>query len=210
MRRSCSPPRSAPRDPGFPGTLYHRRTAARAALARRPPHVPRTDPRAPDRPRRADPALRDPRLRGGLPARQQDRGAGRPARRALPVPRHRHADHRPLSPMCPSTSPAPPPRCGAKTPGRRSSFTGRATPQTWKALYDRFGLDFDSSLDLTQPDELLAALPLLQRGLVLPRKPAAPSATASSPVPPRSATTRPPRWSARSSTPGSTRSPCPW
>lgn len=24
---------------------------------------------------------------------------------------------------------------------------------TWKALYDRFGLDFDSSLDLTQPDE---------------------------------------------------------
>ncbi|MEL6959629.1 MAG: hypothetical protein AAGL89_11835 [Pseudomonadota bacterium] len=24
---------------------------------------------------------------------------------------------------------------------------------TWKSLYDRFGLDFDSSLDLTQPDE---------------------------------------------------------
>jgi hypothetical protein len=24
---------------------------------------------------------------------------------------------------------------------------------TWKALYDRFGLDFESSLDLTQPDE---------------------------------------------------------
>ncbi len=30
---------------------------------------------------------------------------------------------------------------------------GPGYTETWKALYDRFGLDFDSSLDLTQPDE---------------------------------------------------------
>ncbi|MGF6860527.1 hypothetical protein ABIE69_001087 [Rhodobacteraceae bacterium MBR-64] len=30
---------------------------------------------------------------------------------------------------------------------------GPGYTQTWRALYDRFGLDFDSSLDLTQPDE---------------------------------------------------------
>ena len=30
---------------------------------------------------------------------------------------------------------------------------GPGYAQTWKALYDKFGLDFDSSLDLTQPDE---------------------------------------------------------
>ncbi|MGR3364487.1 MAG: hypothetical protein ACU0CY_09930 [Maritimibacter harenae] len=30
---------------------------------------------------------------------------------------------------------------------------GPGYTETWKALYDRFGLDFESSLDLTQPDE---------------------------------------------------------
>ncbi len=30
---------------------------------------------------------------------------------------------------------------------------GPGYAQTWKSLYDRFGLDFSSSLDLTQPDE---------------------------------------------------------
>lgn len=30
---------------------------------------------------------------------------------------------------------------------------GPGYTQTWKALYDRFGLDFDSSLDLSHPDE---------------------------------------------------------
>ena len=30
---------------------------------------------------------------------------------------------------------------------------GPSLAQTWKSLYDRFGLDFDSSLDLTQPDD---------------------------------------------------------
>jgi len=30
---------------------------------------------------------------------------------------------------------------------------GPSYTQTWKSLYDKFGLDFDSSLDLTQPDE---------------------------------------------------------
>lgn len=30
---------------------------------------------------------------------------------------------------------------------------GPGYSQTWKALYDRFGLDFDTSLDLSQPDE---------------------------------------------------------
>ena len=30
---------------------------------------------------------------------------------------------------------------------------GPGYTQTWKSLYDTFGLDFDSSLDLTQPDE---------------------------------------------------------
>lgn len=30
---------------------------------------------------------------------------------------------------------------------------GPGYAQTWKSLYDRFGLDFNSSLDLTQPDE---------------------------------------------------------
>ena len=30
---------------------------------------------------------------------------------------------------------------------------GPGYAQTWRALYDRFGLDFDSSLDLAQPDE---------------------------------------------------------
>lgn len=30
---------------------------------------------------------------------------------------------------------------------------GPTLTQTWKALYDRFGLDFDSSLDLSQPDD---------------------------------------------------------
>ncbi|MDU8912887.1 hypothetical protein [Aestuariicoccus sp. MJ-SS9] len=30
---------------------------------------------------------------------------------------------------------------------------GPGYTRTWKALYDRFGLDFESSLDLTQPDE---------------------------------------------------------
>lgn len=30
---------------------------------------------------------------------------------------------------------------------------GPTLTQTWRSLYDRFGLDFDSSLDLTQPDD---------------------------------------------------------
>ncbi len=30
---------------------------------------------------------------------------------------------------------------------------GPGYAETWKSLYDRFGLDFDSSLDLTEPDE---------------------------------------------------------
>ena len=30
---------------------------------------------------------------------------------------------------------------------------GPGYTQIWKSLYDRFGLDFDSSMDLSQPDE---------------------------------------------------------
>ena len=30
---------------------------------------------------------------------------------------------------------------------------GPGYSQTWRSLYDKFGLDFESSLDLSQPDE---------------------------------------------------------
>ena len=49
---------------------------------------------------------------------------------------------------------------------------GPTPAQTWKALYDRFGLDFDKLARPLAARRLLAALPLLQRRLVLPRKPA--------------------------------------
>ncbi len=66
-------------------------------------------------------------------------------------------------PACTSTSPAPPPPCAAKAPGRRSSFTARLC-RHWKSLYDRFGLDFASSLDLTQPDEFWRRYLYFKRG----------------------------------------------
>lgn len=35
----------------------------------------------------------------------------------------------------------------------RVELYGPSLTQTWKSLYDRFGLDFETSLDLTQPDD---------------------------------------------------------
>ncbi len=69
-----------------------------------------------------------------------------------------------------STSPAPPPRCAAKAPGRRSSFTGRLRRHLEGALRPvRAG--FRGLARSFAARRILAALPLLQRGLVLPPKP---------------------------------------
>ena len=80
----------------------------------------------------------------------------------------------------------------------------------WRSLYDRFGLDFASSLNLSYPDRKLAALPLLQRRLVLRRRPRPASGGSFSTMPCRSATTPRPSSPASRSTPGSTRWRCRW
>ncbi len=97
MRRCSSRPACAPATPtSGPGCSSPNRCPARAGPS---------DPRITDLPtargcsnraRRHLPALRVAPFRRRLSLWQQDRGALRPARgRALPLLRHRHADHRP-------------------------------------------------------------------------------------------------------------------
>lgn len=50
---------------------------------------------------------------------------------------------------------------------------GPGYSQIWKALYDRFGLDFDSSLDLTEPDEFWRRYLYFNAGWFFYRDPAA-------------------------------------
>jgi hypothetical protein len=50
---------------------------------------------------------------------------------------------------------------------------GPGYAQTWKALYDKFGLDFDSSLDLTEPDEYWARYLYFNAGWFFGADPAA-------------------------------------
>lgn len=52
--------------------------------------------------------------------------------------------------MCPLVLTAPVHPIRWKAHGLKLNFMARGI---WKSLYDRFGLDFDSSMDLSQPDE---------------------------------------------------------
>ena len=69
---------------------------------------------------------------------------------------------------------------------------------TWKSLYDRFGLDFDSSLDLSQPDEYWQRYLYFNAGWFFHQSPRAFGQPLPRHTPWRSATIRRTNWSARS------------
>ncbi len=43
--------------------------------------------------------------------------------------------------------------CGVEGTWPETELYGPGYTGIWKSLYDRFGLEFESTLDLTQPDE---------------------------------------------------------
>jgi hypothetical protein len=188
--------------PDCPGRLLDGRAAARAEMGPRSPHLGRGRARAAGGARGRDPALRDATISASLPLWQQDRAAAGPARgRALRLLRQRHADHRRPGRGALRFRP---PFGLARREGTwpRIELYGPGYTAIWKSLYDRFGLDFESSLDLDATRRILAALPLFQRRLLLlplpagirrtlfldyragdPRRPVRPSSCASRSIP---------------------------
>jgi hypothetical protein len=113
-------------------------------------------------------------------------------------------------PRCRSTSTAPPPRCRVEGTWPQIELYGPGYTAIWRSLYDRFGIEFESSLDLGQPDEYWRRYLYFNAGFFYYRCPQEFGARFLEIAQTASATTRRRSWSARPSTHGSTRSRCPW